>query len=143
MFDQEKVVKRIRLDYILSGWTFNYAEHKQEVMSKFIFLMSNMVKMDKAEDLHSLISKSFLNQTKKYYNLTLDHLLSKQEGKNLGEEVKKKEIFKYLDCEEILPAFLLMYLVFRGQFSFLEKLFTIYKDLIESQKADTVAALPV
>lgn len=28
------------------------------------------------------------------------------------DDIKKKDIFKYLDCEEILPSLLLIYLVF-------------------------------
>ena len=31
-------------------------------------------------------------------------------------DFKKKEIFKLLDCEEIIPAFRLIYLVFLGMF---------------------------
>lgn len=57
------------------------------------------------------------------------------------DDVKKKDIFKYLDCEEILPSLLLIYLVFQSIFSILDKVFEIFQDLIKDSKLDIPSSL--
>lgn len=81
-----------------------------------------------------MFKQTFKNQSKKYYSLLLDYLLSKQAKKAKADEIKKKEIMKFLDCDEILPAFLLLYLNFRGVLTVLDKLFEIFNDLIKDAK---------
>jgi hypothetical protein len=41
-----------------------------------------------------------------------------------------------LDCEEIIPSFLLIYLVFLGMFQLLDKLIEIFKDLMIDAKGE-------
>ena len=74
-FNEEHVLKKIKLDYIHQGWTFNYMQSRQEIFLKFWFLMANMVKMNRSEDLIRMVSDTFKNQSKRYYNLIQDFLL--------------------------------------------------------------------
>jgi hypothetical protein len=65
-----------------------------------------------------------------------------KQAKNLKTtEIKKKDIFKYLDCEEILPSLLLFYLVFQSIFSIIERLQEIFNDLIKDCKQDIPSTL--
>lgn len=77
-----------------------------------------------------MLDQTFKNQTKKFYNLMLDHLLAKHSERR-KEEVNKKEIFKSLDCEEILPAFMLSYLIFNSTYGLLSSIFKSYSEIIE------------
>ena len=87
-----------------------------------------------------MVEASFKNQSKKYYNLVLDHLLSKKQG-NQPEEMTKKEIFKFLNCEEILPAFLLIYLVFSGIFNLISQLLFSFDDICQGAKEEAIKNL--
>lgn len=68
--------------------------------------------------------------------------MAKHASKLGSADIKKKEIFKYLDCGEVLPAFLLIYLIFSGIHGMIEKLESIFTDLVNDAKADALANLP-
>jgi hypothetical protein len=71
------------------------------------------VKIGRCDEVIKMIEASFKNQSKKFYNLILDFILQQKQAKKMKtDDVRKKDIFKYLDCEEILPSLLLIYLVF-------------------------------
>ena len=78
-----------------------------------------------------MVDQTFKNQTKKFYNLMLDHLLVKHSERK-KEEVKKKEIFSFLDCQEILPAFMLSYLIFSSVYGLLNSISKSYKDIVDN-----------
>jgi hypothetical protein len=66
--------------------------------NKFRFLMINLLKMGRGDELVNQIKKTFKNNSKRFYSLMLDHLMASVLSKAPNIIINnKKEIFAYLD----------------------------------------------
>jgi hypothetical protein len=130
---REDVLNSIKLKKIFESWTFYILSDKQSMYNKFRFLMINLLKMGRGDELVNQIKKTFKNNSKRFYSLMLDHLMASVLSKAPNIIINnKKEIFAYLDWEDILTSFALLYLIFSGLYISLERLADIFKSLCDS-----------
>lgn len=112
---REEILSHIKFDTIYSTWSFYLLQDKNHVFGKFRFLMANLLKLGLGDELVGQMKKTFINNCKRFYHLMLDSLMCKVKSKNITMS-NKKEVFRYLDCEDVLPSFALMYLIFSGMY---------------------------
>jgi hypothetical protein len=136
---RETVLKHVKFDMIFSSWSFYILNDKQGIFNKFRFLMSNLLKMNLGDELINQMKRTFKNSSKRFYYLMLDFLMSNVQKKMPSLTItNKKEIFRHLDCEEILPSFMLLYLIFSGLYIPLDRLAEMLRELSDlSTNEDT------
>ena len=127
---RDKIIKGINFKFIFSAWTFNFLLEKQSLFTKFKFLMVNLIKMSLGDEVINQMKIAFNNNSKRYYHLMLDFLMSKVQSKVQSTTIQsKKEVFRHIDCENLLPSFMLLYLIFTGVYSFLDRLSGIFNEI--------------
>ena len=115
------------------SWSFYLCNDKQGTFVKFRFLIQNLLKMGLGDELNNQLKLAFNNNSKRFYHLMLDFLMSNVMNKNSNAKItNKKEVFGFLDCEEILPSFMLLYLVFSGIYMSLDRLSDVFKEITDS-----------
>ena len=127
---RDRIIKNFNYKYIFESWTFNFLLEKQSLFTKFKFLMVNLTKMSLGDEIINQMKIAFNNNSKRYYHLMLDFLMSKVQSKTQGPTIQsKKEVFRYLDWERLLPSFMLLYLIFTGIYSFLDRLSEMFNEI--------------
>jgi len=136
---RENVMENIRFEFIYSSWSFYILNDKQDIFMKFRFLMANLIKMGQGDELVSQLKKTFRNNSKRFYNLMLDFLMASVLEKAPNVTISnKKEIFMYIDWEDFLTSFALLYLIFSGLYVSLDRLSDIFKNIWDSLMRDEI-----
>lgn len=105
---------------------------KQNVFARFRLLMSNLLKMGQSDELINQMKRTFNNNSKRFYHLMLDNLMLSVQKKTPNITISnKKDIFRYLDNEDILSSFMLMYLIFSGIYVTLDRLSDMFRQLCD------------
>ena len=133
---RQQVLEYIKFNKIFESWSFYLVNDKQAIFGKFRFLIKILIKMGQGDDLVNQIKVAFNNNSKRFYHLMLDYLMSKVQVTKIDN---KKDVFAYLDCEEILPSFMLLYLVFSGIYISLDRLNDMFKEIVDTMIADEIA----
>lgn len=67
--------------------------------------MLNLIKLGRGDEIITQMKRTFNDNSKRFYNLMLDSLMTSVQDKNMNIK-DKKEVFKFLDNEEVLPSFM-------------------------------------
>ena len=67
--------------------------------------MLNLIKLGRGDEIIAQMKRTFNDNSKRFYNLMLDSLMTSVQDKNMNIK-DKKEVFKFLDNEEVLPSFM-------------------------------------
>lgn len=137
---RDHVIKAVNFKFIFDAWTFNFLLEKQSLFTKFKFLMANLIKMSLGDEIISQMKIAFNNNSKRYYHLMLDFLMSKVQSKVQSTTIQsKKEVFRHIDWESLLPSFMLLYLIFTGVYSFLDRLSAMFNEICNGSMNEETA----
>ncbi|CAI2381418.1 unnamed protein product [Moneuplotes crassus] len=135
-----EVLDHTKFSMIHQSWSFFLLTDKKTVFTKFSFLMKNLLKCGKENEIITQMKSKFTNNSKRFYHLMLDSLMTMIKGKNVSIE-SKKEVFKHLDAEDILASFFLIYLIFSGVYISLERLSSILFNLCDAMIAEEASPI--
>ena len=125
---REEILQLTNFSSIYESWSFYLLNDNKNFFMKFKFLMQNLLKLGKGDEIITQVRRTFNNNSKRFYHLMLDSLMSNMiiKNANIGD---KKEVFKFLDFEDILPSFFLLYFIFSGIYISLDRLALIFFQL--------------